>query len=94
MTICNYEAAANPADHKVESIVPQTNFISWSFTLKEEKEPVIDADQTKAMTHLWPRAVGKLAKRDADAERSSMTSFPKRAGASRVCTGGQIHKRL
>lgn len=29
MTICNYEAAANPADHKVESIIPQTNFISW-----------------------------------------------------------------
>ncbi|TWW65112.1 PITH domain-containing protein 1 [Takifugu flavidus] len=28
VTICNYEAAANPADHKVESIIPQTNFIS------------------------------------------------------------------
>lgn len=29
VTICNYEASANPADHKVESIIPQTNFISW-----------------------------------------------------------------
>ncbi|XP_028453141.1 PITH domain-containing protein 1 isoform X2 [Perca flavescens] len=28
VTICNYEASANPADHKVESIIPQTNFIS------------------------------------------------------------------
>ncbi|XP_051520377.1 PITH domain-containing protein 1 isoform X2 [Myxocyprinus asiaticus] len=28
VTICNYEAAANPADHKVESITPQTQFIS------------------------------------------------------------------
>lgn len=28
VTICNYEATANPADHKVESIIPQTNFIS------------------------------------------------------------------
>lgn len=28
VTICNYEAAANPADHKIESIIPQTNFIS------------------------------------------------------------------
>lgn len=30
VTICNYEASANPADHKVESIIPQTNFISWT----------------------------------------------------------------
>lgn len=30
VTICNYEAAANPADHKLESIIPQTNFISWT----------------------------------------------------------------
>lgn len=29
VTICNYEIAANPADHKVESIIPKTNFISW-----------------------------------------------------------------
>lgn len=28
ITICNYEAAANPADHKVETITPQTQFIS------------------------------------------------------------------
>ncbi|XP_078480683.1 LOW QUALITY PROTEIN: PITH domain-containing protein 1-like [Lampetra planeri] len=28
VTICNYEATANPTDHKVESIIPQTNFIS------------------------------------------------------------------
>ncbi|XP_026144406.1 PITH domain-containing protein 1 isoform X2 [Carassius auratus] len=28
VTICNYEAAANPADHKVETITPQTQFIS------------------------------------------------------------------
>lgn len=28
VTICNYEASANPADHKVESVIPQTNFIS------------------------------------------------------------------
>ncbi|XP_041436947.1 PITH domain-containing protein 1 isoform X1 [Xenopus laevis] len=28
VTICNYEAAANPADHKVSQITPQTNFIS------------------------------------------------------------------
>uniref|UniRef100_A0AAZ3P003 PITH domain-containing protein n=1 Tax=Oncorhynchus tshawytscha TaxID=74940 RepID=A0AAZ3P003_ONCTS len=28
VTICNYEASANPADHKVDSIIPQTNFIS------------------------------------------------------------------
>ncbi|CAL8298774.1 unnamed protein product [Lota lota] len=28
VTICNYEATANPADHKVESFIPQTNFIS------------------------------------------------------------------
>ncbi|CAB1426341.1 unnamed protein product [Pleuronectes platessa] len=28
VTICNYEAAANPADHKVDSVIPQTNFIS------------------------------------------------------------------
>uniref|UniRef100_A0A3Q3JL20 PITH domain-containing protein 1 n=1 Tax=Monopterus albus TaxID=43700 RepID=A0A3Q3JL20_MONAL len=28
VTICNYEAAANPADHKLENIIPQTNFIS------------------------------------------------------------------
>ncbi|TRY83249.1 hypothetical protein DNTS_032515 [Danionella cerebrum] len=28
VTICNYEAAANPADHRVESITPQTQFIS------------------------------------------------------------------
>uniref|UniRef100_A0A674BW02 PITH (C-terminal proteasome-interacting domain of thioredoxin-like) domain containing 1 n=1 Tax=Salmo trutta TaxID=8032 RepID=A0A674BW02_SALTR len=28
VTICNYEASANPADHKVDSIIPQTNVIS------------------------------------------------------------------
>ncbi|KAG9355606.1 hypothetical protein AGOR_G00037890 [Albula goreensis] len=28
VTICNYEAAANPADHKVDTITPQTHFIS------------------------------------------------------------------
>lgn len=28
VTICNYEASANPADHKVEQITPQTHFIS------------------------------------------------------------------
>ncbi|XP_061597324.1 PITH domain-containing protein 1 [Cololabis saira] len=28
VTICNYESAANPADHKVESIIPQSNMIS------------------------------------------------------------------
>ncbi|XP_063041353.1 PITH domain-containing protein 1 [Engraulis encrasicolus] len=28
VTICNYEASANPADHKVENITPQTQFIS------------------------------------------------------------------
>ncbi|XP_038614077.1 PITH domain-containing protein 1 [Tachyglossus aculeatus] len=28
VTICNYEAAANPADHKVQQVTPQTHFIS------------------------------------------------------------------
>ncbi|CAM9778911.1 unnamed protein product [Bubo scandiacus] len=28
VTICNYEASANPADHKLEQITPQTHFIS------------------------------------------------------------------
>uniref|UniRef100_A0A7M4FE69 Elongin-A n=1 Tax=Crocodylus porosus TaxID=8502 RepID=A0A7M4FE69_CROPO len=28
VTICNYEASANPADHKLEQIMPQTHFIS------------------------------------------------------------------
>ncbi|XP_036826718.1 PITH domain-containing protein 1-like [Oncorhynchus mykiss] len=28
LTICNYEVSANPADHKVDSIIPQTNVIS------------------------------------------------------------------
>ncbi|XP_059900299.1 PITH domain-containing protein 1 isoform X2 [Gadus macrocephalus] len=28
VTICNYEASANPADHKVDTFIPQTNFIS------------------------------------------------------------------
>uniref|UniRef100_A0A6B2F949 PITH domain-containing protein 1 n=1 Tax=Bothriechis nubestris TaxID=1766655 RepID=A0A6B2F949_9SAUR len=28
VTICNYEAAANPADHKLDQITPQTHFIS------------------------------------------------------------------
>ncbi|KAM8976647.1 PITH domain-containing protein 1 [Pelodytes ibericus] len=28
VTICNYESAANPADHKVSQITPQTHFIS------------------------------------------------------------------
>lgn len=28
VTICNYELAANPADHKVDNVVPQTSFIS------------------------------------------------------------------
>uniref|UniRef100_A0A4W5LWI8 PITH (C-terminal proteasome-interacting domain of thioredoxin-like) domain containing 1 n=1 Tax=Hucho hucho TaxID=62062 RepID=A0A4W5LWI8_9TELE len=28
VTICNYEASANPADCKVDSIIPQTNVIS------------------------------------------------------------------
>ncbi|KYO25786.1 PITH domain-containing protein 1 [Alligator mississippiensis] len=28
VTICNYEAAANPADHKLEQLMPQTHFIS------------------------------------------------------------------
>ncbi|XP_054856095.1 PITH domain-containing protein 1 [Eublepharis macularius] len=28
VTICNYEAAANPADHRIDQITPQTHFIS------------------------------------------------------------------
>uniref|UniRef100_A0A5F8GGZ9 PITH domain containing 1 n=1 Tax=Monodelphis domestica TaxID=13616 RepID=A0A5F8GGZ9_MONDO len=28
VTICNYEASANPADHKVQQVTPQTHFIS------------------------------------------------------------------
>lgn len=28
VTICNYEASANPADHKIDQITPQTHFIS------------------------------------------------------------------
>ncbi|KAM9321659.1 PITH domain-containing protein 1 [Gastrophryne carolinensis] len=28
VTICNYEAAANPADHKISQITPQSHFIS------------------------------------------------------------------
>ncbi|XP_004911675.1 PITH domain-containing protein 1 isoform X2 [Xenopus tropicalis] len=28
VTICNYEATANPTDHKVSQITPQTHFIS------------------------------------------------------------------
>lgn len=28
VTICNYEASANPADHRLEQITPQTHFIS------------------------------------------------------------------
>ncbi|XP_048357169.1 PITH domain-containing protein 1 isoform X2 [Sphaerodactylus townsendi] len=28
VTICNYEAAANPSDHKIDQITPQTHFIS------------------------------------------------------------------
>ncbi|KAH0631144.1 hypothetical protein JD844_005296 [Phrynosoma platyrhinos] len=28
VTICNYEAAANPADHKTDQFTPQTHFIS------------------------------------------------------------------
>ncbi|KAM9685702.1 PITH domain-containing protein 1 isoform 1-T1 [Trichechus inunguis] len=28
VTICNYEASANPADHKVHQVTPQTHFIS------------------------------------------------------------------
>ncbi|XP_068121490.1 PITH domain-containing protein 1 [Hyperolius riggenbachi] len=28
VTICNYEAAANPADHKISQIAPQSHFIS------------------------------------------------------------------
>ncbi|KAB0383872.1 hypothetical protein FD755_005789 [Muntiacus reevesi] len=28
VTICNYEASANPADHKVHQVTPQTPFIS------------------------------------------------------------------
>ncbi|KAM6045314.1 PITH domain-containing protein 1 isoform 2-T2 [Chlamydotis macqueenii] len=28
VTICSYEAAANPADHRLEQITPQTHFIS------------------------------------------------------------------
>nr|XP_008518993.1 PREDICTED: PITH domain-containing protein 1 [Equus przewalskii] len=28
VTICNYEASANPADHRVHQVTPQTHFIS------------------------------------------------------------------
>lgn len=28
VTICNYEAAANPADHKIDQFTPETHFIS------------------------------------------------------------------
>ncbi|XP_044853937.1 PITH domain-containing protein 1 [Mauremys mutica] len=28
VTICNYEASANPADHKIDQIMPETHFIS------------------------------------------------------------------
>ncbi|XP_066494847.1 PITH domain-containing protein 1 [Tiliqua scincoides] len=28
VTICNYESSANPADHKIDQITPQTHFIS------------------------------------------------------------------
>nr|XP_015203929.1 PREDICTED: PITH domain-containing protein 1 [Lepisosteus oculatus] len=28
VTICTYEASANPADHRVDNITPQTHFIS------------------------------------------------------------------
>ncbi|KAM3934195.1 PITH domain-containing protein 1 [Leptodactylus fuscus] len=28
VTICNYESAANPADHKIKQITPQSHFIS------------------------------------------------------------------
>ncbi|XP_067318132.1 PITH domain-containing protein 1-like isoform X2 [Anolis sagrei] len=28
VTICNYEAVANPSDHKIDQITPQTHFIS------------------------------------------------------------------
>ncbi|XP_074832584.1 PITH domain-containing protein 1 isoform X2 [Carettochelys insculpta] len=28
VTICNYEASANPADHKIDQITPETHFIS------------------------------------------------------------------
>ncbi|XP_045142086.1 PITH domain-containing protein 1-like [Echinops telfairi] len=28
VTICNYEASANPSDHKIHQVTPQTHFIS------------------------------------------------------------------
>ncbi|XP_009998886.1 PREDICTED: PITH domain-containing protein 1 [Chaetura pelagica] len=28
VTICNYEASANPADHQLQQVTPQTHFIS------------------------------------------------------------------
>ncbi|EAW95074.1 chromosome 1 open reading frame 128, isoform CRA_a [Homo sapiens] len=35
VTICNYEASANPADHRVHQVTPQTHFISCTTTCWE-----------------------------------------------------------
>lgn len=50
VTICNYEATANPADHKVESIIPQTNFISWELRDGEKRRRLLRV----VVTSFWP----------------------------------------
>lgn len=53
--ICNYEAAANPADHKVESIIPQTNLISWKPSPSKEEEEEERGEKERTQWRLFDK---------------------------------------